>query len=424
MELKSNEISTSLILYRSQQSTTTQVGLASGSSEADTSLKRSNSIIGKDKNQGSRMKAMSPTTIQDAASHASQPSIFGSDSMAQSGYVRILPKFPPVPEIDYNDLVSITPTKAETLRMARGVQSSDPISDNSKYLESASESPMSMPPPPVPGMHRLGKRRRADAISVTDNESPSKRPHTPARPGATSGSKSVSGFMGMTKRGLFNKGRRTRRGSSTAQPVSTPTQPTSDATPPQLPEDSITRVVITGKETPVIDRTLVVPYDLRQKSRIFQTAEQSSPKYQPLDESVVFGLRSLKVKSTPCTSQQVSSDPPAPTSDQPLPPQACPTSKLQPTPPAPEPAPAAHIKPPTPKPKYDDPLEGTRATWQTPPLSEDCVISFAEEGDWISNAGRGSVLRQVRSERAGTFTTSEVVFAVRYIVAGERGFSI
>jgi hypothetical protein len=65
-------------------------------------------------------------------------------------------------------------------------------------------------------------------------------------------------------------------------------------------------------------------------------------------------------------------------------------------------------------------LADERAKWQTPELSKDCVIAYAEEGEWSDKAqGEGSVLRQVKGAWSGDFSENEVVFAVRFIVAVE-----
>jgi hypothetical protein len=60
--------------------------------------------------------------------------------------------------------------------------------------------------------------------------------------------------------------------------------------------------------------------------------------------------------------------------------------------------------------------EELKAAWKTPELSKDCVISYAEEGPWLSAAGNGGVIRQIKSTRPGWFQESEVVFAVRYVL--------
>ncbi|OCK84560.1 hypothetical protein K432DRAFT_115944 [Lepidopterella palustris CBS 459.81] len=67
--------------------------------------------------------------------------------------------------------------------------------------------------------------------------------------------------------------------------------------------------------------------------------------------------------------------------------------------------------------------------FDTPPLSQDCVITYAKAGPWSAvpvsagagvglgtGIGWGEVVRQVRCERPGWFKEDEVVFAVRFLV--------
>ena len=52
-------------------------------------------------------------------------------------------------------------------------------------------------------------------------------------------------------------------------------------------------------------------------------------------------------------------------------------------------------------------------TNDNPPLNRDCVIAYAESKDKKNKQG---ILRQVKSERFGVFTESDVVFAARFFV--------
>jgi hypothetical protein len=61
-----------------------------------------------------------------------------------------------------------------------------------------------------------------------------------------------------------------------------------------------------------------------------------------------------------------------------------------------------------------EPRSPTRLkTNDNPPLNRDCVIAYAESKDKKNKQG---VLRQVKSERLGVFTESDVVFAARFFV--------
>jgi hypothetical protein len=247
--------------------------------------------------------------------------------------------------------------------------------------------------------------------------------------------------MGMTKRGIFSK-------ESIMHPDGT-TLPSTDKPTAAIPQkqlvqdrSAISRIVITSRETLIVDKALTSPYSPRTKSRTWQANQNPSSPFQPLDESVIFGFKDAKDRAKAVASQlraalpalmasagasalqdpQAAVVPPTPVTASP--------STLNPML---TPAPAALVPKPQSKKvalasrrkvKYDDPLEGTRATWKTPELSEDCVISFVQEGELLTAEGKGSVLRHVRGGRAGIFTESEVVFAVRYIVAGEAGLKM
>jgi hypothetical protein len=61
-----------------------------------------------------------------------------------------------------------------------------------------------------------------------------------------------------------------------------------------------------------------------------------------------------------------------------------------------------------------EPRSPTRLkTNHNPPLNRDCVIAYAESKDKKNKQG---ILRQVKSERLGVFTESDVVFAARFFV--------
>lgn len=371
-----------------------------------------------------------PSSYRDAAPRRSRTSTPEVGSTAPPQRTSILPAFPAIPEIDFNDAIAVTPTKAEVTRMNRGTETSSPTADALKRAGQGPGSSLSMPPPPtpIPRSARTNKRRYSDTISVGES-SPSKNAPTTTRPGAAPGSKSVSSYMGMTKRGIFNKGAVTLSPSKERDPAQS-----------QQAKDplTMTRLVITGREAPIVDKNLAAPYTLNSKSRTFHAGRDFSSQFQPLDESVVFGLKNHETQAKPAVPL-ISSDPPTilqpQTEQQSIPTRTPPTKadQAQPTSaPAlvfaalPMPTPKSRQATPAlkPKAKHEDLLDEARATWKTPELSEDCVISFAEEGDWITAEGKGSVLRHVKSHRAGMFVEREVVFAVRYIIAGDAGLTM
>jgi hypothetical protein len=197
-----------------------------------------------------------------------------------------------------------------------------------------------------------------------------------------------------------------------------------------------------------MDKTLTLSYSFSLKSRVFQAGQDLSSQFQLLDESLVLGLKDTKSQASTAVPRLSSVQPPTqiatlttkmqqprlvsspvPTLVQGIPtPTDMSPAELQQT----QPTIAAQTPTPTPQSRhntlmpshkinYEDLLEEIRANWKTPELSKDCVISFAEECEWMTAAGNGSMFRHVRSARAGVFRESEVVFAVRYIVAGETG---
>ncbi|KIW09007.1 uncharacterized protein PV09_00904 [Verruconis gallopava] len=350
-----------------------------------------------------KRKVATPATYRDLSRRRTLTSAPEHSTSTQSKRRRILPDFPAVPQLDFNDVIAITPTKAEEARKQRGNQTGSSHSAR------------------IPFSTSMTKRRLVDTISVDESESPSHNGTWNARPGAVAGSKSVSGYMGMTKRGVFRK-----RANTTSAEQQAPTSEIQTADGELVAQEkdmwTIKRVFIGGKDAPIIDKVLSSPYSLQKRCRL---GLSPSVNHQPLDESVVFGLRNVntwnaatKVQSLAASSTSLSTALPAGLAPQPA------TNQTR-LPDASFSLRSALSLPlslntgPQPQSKFGDPLEETRATWRMPELSKDCVISFAEEGEWLTAAGKGSVLRHIRSSRAGNFTEHEVIFAVRYIVAGE-----
>jgi hypothetical protein len=60
---------------------------------------------------------------------------------------------------------------------------------------------------------------------------------------------------------------------------------------------------------------------------------------------------------------------------------------------------------------HDKILAEERAKWRDPELSKDCAIRYTNDDDM-------NMIRHVKSGRAGVFIESEVLFAVRFVVAG------
>lgn len=54
----------------------------------------------------------------------------------------------------------------------------------------------------------------------------------------------------------------------------------------------------------------------------------------------------------------------------------------------------------------------------TPPLSRDCVITYAQKGAWGESPsdGCGGVLRQMKSARPGEFKEDSILMGVRFLV--------
>lgn len=315
-----------------------------------------------------------------------------------------LPPFPAVAHIDFNDAIAITPTKLEEIRRDRGAREESPSVEAASRL---SPTKHMLPPPTIP--RSASKRRHSDTIHIdtSGSSSPSKlTPGDSTRPGSVAGSKSVSGYMGMTKRGIFSSGAK----AVPAQMCSPSPAMTSARTLPL-----VSRIIISDGLSPVVDRTLTSPYKLRDND-----LKLTSP-HQPLDESVLFTSGRRTTRSS-ATAEKTKTQPvtPGPSNSAPSPftnaPSMPPPSRLDSVSPSkasptPKPtAPRTQLLPSTPV-LHDKILADEKAKWREPELSRDCVIRYTHDDDV-------NMLRHVKSGRAGVFIESEVLFAVRFVVSG------
>ena len=348
----------------------------------------------------------------------------------------ILPPFPTtLPQLDFNDIIAVTPTKAEEERRNRGLREASPSIQAA--TRSKSDNPM-RPPPLIP--RSTGKRRHSDTLVAISSPSTWQALSSP-RPGGSPGSKSVSKYMGMTKRGVLSRSAKTMVLGTSPGPALMGSR--------SLSSQVIKRVVITAGDTPVLDKHLTSPYRLKQT--VTQDTNSPSPVHQPLHESVLFStIKGMKAVAIPAplvsattvvasaaASKSMVAISPFVNAPQLPPPQqvasaTSPTSspaKATTSPPKATPSPLkSSMQPGTPTPASAKPkassegsvLDQECAKWHLPELSKDCVITYTEEGVWLEGEGaKGGLMRHVKSSRAGLFEENEVLFAVRYIIAGE-----
>jgi hypothetical protein len=422
------------------------------------------------------------------------------------------PSFPSVESLDFASIIDTSPALDESQRQTRYFtqQSQIPEVDFSSpengghrrgymsiqlselggtrhgvSVEGRARSGMALPQIPLSPFGPIPRRRRSDAVQTWEDEYPRKR-----RRGSISGlvnsstkstgSKTVSGYLGMSRRGVIS---RRQHASAVVSPLSRELKPDSGELsllasrldPPSHSKGSvIRRVIIKAKSTILMDRKLLSPFVLLPRSRMKwrNSLSSSSPLY-PLDESEVFGFWNMIQGNPPpplsqftprgqtMTPQPSSSPTRQPLSNRAssvryhertkqllpasiqsqgttiLPPTHPSESRsitipmgmtdLAPTPPS-KSIPATSVSTPKPsksgKPaKVYSPskfrgtfLDELKDSWKTPDLSKDCVISYAEEGSWLDGVDKGGIIRQVKSARMGYFQESEVVFAVRYLV--------
>ena len=337
----------------------------------------------------------------------------------------ILPPFPTsLPVLDFADAIAITPTKAEEERRSRGVRDGSPSPSVSAGLRS--KSAKDMPPPPlIP--RSTAKRRHSDTISLASMpSSPVRSPSMTIRPGSP-GSKSVSGYMGMTRRGVLSK---------KAVPFGAPLDSPGPAAQGSRSLPVVNRIIITDGISSVVDKRLSSPYQLLDRSPL---PVDPHSVHQPLDESFFSSLKKPGQHSaSPFINAPVLPPPIRPSVFEPnsSPPKATPSpARATPSPArsafAPSSAEPSPSKPAPSTPKFslnkghskatlshEDIMAEERANWKLPELCEDCVITYSEERPWLEGAGaKGGLMRYVKSVRAGLFREEEVLFAVRFIVA-------
>lgn len=220
------------------------------------------------------------------------------------------------------------------------------------------------------------------------------------RPGASVGSKSVSAFMGITRRGVFDRSRPQEK-VDTNDGLSVVNSAVA------LPKDRIFAVNLKLGARTVVERPLSLLYDLRKKTKVYNTAQDPLSSFQPLDESVIFSFTDLKHNEAIQRGFQASGTDPQLRLNTQLPV----SSKMQGE---------FNVIMSNTKAKGERQkcrlLEDSKALWKASEMSKDCVIGFAEEGPWIESAGKGGVLRQTSSTRVGEFKENEIVFAVRYLI--------
>jgi hypothetical protein len=171
---------------------------------------------------------------------------------------------------------------------------------------------MAPPQTPSPAFSAISKRRKSDSINSSGLDYPSKRRGSnviskvfDASP-QTTGSKTVSGFLGMTRRGVISRrthgspvSRELKPDSSESNPLASCSQEnTENLLGEKVP--IVTRIVIKAKEVVIVDRTLEKPFHLSARQDLEgHTSVHSSSPVCPLDEAVVFGLVDVSKGITP-----------------------------------------------------------------------------------------------------------------------------
>ena len=428
------------------------------------------------------------------------------------------PSFPSVESIDFAKIINISPTRDENERRNRSLtlqsQTSDVVvssPEDGRHRrggirikksavdnfathsagKGASNNIMAPPQSPMSPFNTTSKHHRSDATLHSDVSPPKRRRNSATvideySPLTSPGNKTVSGYMGMSRRGVISK-----RKLSAASPLSKAVATLGAVNPSdfdleqqsglstQTKKDFISRVVIKAKDTVIIDKAVAVPFQLQDPVGAGRKALTSAISLlYPLDESVVFGLRDMVHPALPVQKSSNLVQTVSPQVSTPVPVFTPPNQIATPVPssspvrsenlefataitlPPPSrhkhntvtPGPSSNLQPPTiltslsvlqskvkpeaspsrqaqatrahrPRSTVQVPPRGIRKegptfkeelkqAWKTPELSDDCVITYAEE----RSGEESGVVRHIKSARPGSFRESGVLFGVRYLV--------
>lgn len=275
----------------------------------------------------------------------------------------------------------------------------------------------SMPPPQTPqSSFDSGHKRKwkPDAIPSPKSQRPVKR----NRGSSTSNADSpVKPFL--TRNGLMRGANKSGGELKQAEAVKLNGYESPTKTP------VIRRIIIKNQDEIVVDKLLDMPLELSRKVAAPETPKVPSSPVYPLDESVVFSTRKLSDITTPSMKPPQTTQPPTPHAS------SSPTRK--PPPKSRSSSPLKKSQTPTGLPTPVSRLERSRNekartqtqqiaeldnSWKMPELSKDCVVSFAQEGPWMTSGnGKGGVWRNVKSARPGSFKETDVLFGVRYVIS-------
>jgi hypothetical protein len=175
-----------------------------------------------------------------------------------------------------------------------------------------------MAPPQTPSLAfgAVPRLRKSDVINSSGLEYPNKRQRSISKgcdiSPQTTGSKTVSGYLGMSRRGVISRRLHSSPLSQEGKMNSSQSGRNSELSPPASRSHGTTshsfretfpvvrRIVIIAKDTIVVDKTLDKPFLLSPtpgfEAKI--SGHSSSPVY-PLDEAVVFSLVDVRKDNTP-----------------------------------------------------------------------------------------------------------------------------